>query len=127
MRLNALVGSIGWLAPAVIAVPFATMRESAGGESALLAVIVWWALATIGCGIAGAILGSGPTARAARMDVFLGGLTGVSLAWIASFVLGMAIHAIVGVLDLGPVAQLIPVPFVLAYGLGFGITTLATR
>jgi hypothetical protein len=125
--LRVAVGALGWIGPGLVSLPIAAAHESAGGESALGAVIVWWVLATLGCAIAGILLGLGPLPARDREGRFWAGLAGVSLAWIAAIAVSIAIEAIVKVLHLGPLAFLIPVPFVLAYGAGFGLAALFTR
>jgi hypothetical protein len=124
---NFRLGALGWIAPGVVAVPFALMREAAGGESALLAVIVWWGLSTVGCVVAGVLVGAGIKAGGTMSDAFWGGLAGVSAAWIAALVVTIAIEVFVRVLHLGPAAFLMPIPFVLGYGIGFGLTVMVRK
>jgi hypothetical protein len=120
-------GALGWVIPGLIALPFALGHESAGGESALMAVLVWWALGAIGCLVAGLIIGAGIERAGSVADAFTEGLTGVAIAWFAALAVSMAIETLVGVLHLGPVTFLLPIPFVLGYVVGFGIGYAASR
>lgn len=112
--------------PGIVAMPVALLPQSAGGESALAAVIAWWALGAVGCLVAGARIGS--RAAAGKVgDAFMEGFAGVATAWVAAVVLAMVIEATVRVLHIGAVSLLIPLPFVIGYGIGFGLARLAHR
>jgi hypothetical protein len=125
-RRNFVWGVLGWFAPGVVAIPFALLPQAAGGESALLAVILWWAAGTLGCLIAGAKVAA--AAQPGEVgNAFMEGISGVALAWIGSIALAAAIKAIVGVLDIGAVAFLIPIPFAVGYGIGFGLARMTRR
>lgn len=126
-RRNFTLGALGWVAPGIVAVPFAAMREAAGGESALLAVIVWWGLGVIGCLVAGVKVGAGVGPAGSVSDAFLGGLAGVSTAWIGAVAVSVAIEIFVRVLHLGGASFLLPIPFVLGYGVGFALTVMVRR
>jgi hypothetical protein len=118
------LGALGWIAPGIVALPFAAMSEAAGGESALAAVIVWWGLGVVGCVVAGVMVGAGIQAKGRVADAFWSGLAGVSTAWIAAVAVTVAIEIFVRVLHLGAVTFLLPVPFVLGYGVGFAFVVL---
>jgi hypothetical protein len=66
-------------------------------------------------------VGAGVQAEGATSDAFVYGLGGVAIAWLAALAVSMAIETFVGVLHIGPVAFLLPIPFVLGYALGFGV------
>jgi hypothetical protein len=110
--------------PGVVALPFAAMHEAAGGESALLALLIWVALGVVGCVVAGVMVGAGVEAKGRVADAFWSGLAGVSTAWIAAVAVTVAIEIFVRVLHLGAVTFLLPVPFVLGYGVGFAFVVL---
>jgi hypothetical protein len=123
-------GVLGWAVPGLIALPLAWAHESSGGESALLAVLVWWGLGVVGCLVAGVMVGmvgARVQAEGATIDAFSYGLAGVAIAWFAALAVSMAIETLVGVLHLGPVAFLLPLPFVLGYALGFGVGFVTSR
>ncbi len=117
-------GVLGWAVPGLIALPLAWGHESSGGESAFLAVLIWWGLGVVGCLVAGVMVGmagAGVQADGATTDAFWHGFAGVAIAWLAALAVSMAIEIFVGVLHLGPVAFLLPIPFVLGYAVGFGV------
>lgn len=118
------LGALGWIAPGIVALPFAAMSEAAGGESALVAIIVWWGLGVVGCVVAGVMVGAGIGAKGTVADAFWSGLAGVSTAWIAAVAVTVAIDTFVRVLDISAVTFLLPVPFVLGYGVGFAFVVL---
>ncbi|HSO28940.1 MAG TPA: hypothetical protein VLS28_03495 [Candidatus Sulfomarinibacteraceae bacterium] len=118
------IGALGWIVPGIVAMPLAAMREAAGGESALAALIVWWGLGVVGCVVAGWRVGAGISAGTSVADAFLGGLAGVSTAWIGALAVNVAIETFVRVLHLGAVTLLLPIPFVVGYGVGFGISVM---
>jgi hypothetical protein len=123
-------GVLGWAIPGLIALPLALGHESSGGESALLAVLVWWGLGVVGCLVAGVMVGmvgAGVQAEGATIDAFRYGLAGVAIAWFGALAVSMAIETFVGVLHLGPAAFLLPIPFVLGYAVGFGVGFLIGR
>ena len=122
-----LFGLLGWLAPGAVALPFAFMSEVAGGEAALMAIIVWWGLGVIGCLIAGGAVGAGVAGMGPRANDFRGGLAGVAAAWLAALIANMVIESAVQVLHLGALTFLLPIPFVIGYGVGFAVGAVANR
>ncbi len=119
------LGALGWIMPGVVALPFAARPEAAGGESAFLALLIWVALGVVGCFVAGVMVGaSGIEAKGTAADFFWGGLAGVSTAWIAAVAVSVAIDVFVRVLSLDAATFLLPVPFVLGYGVGFAFIVL---
>jgi hypothetical protein len=90
-------------------------------------LIVWWGLGVVGCtvgGAAAAVLGrkSGRLAHA-----FKSGLAGVSVAWLGAIAVEVAVETFVGVLHLGGLSILMPIPFILGYGIGFGLAAILSR
>ena len=128
MRNRAVVlGVLGWLLPSLAALPVAAGRESAGGEAALGGLLVWWALATVGCFVAGLLIAVDSRARPLESGAFGRGLVGVAAAWIATISVGALVEANVSVLHLGGVPSLVPIAFVVAYAVGFGLVALLAR
>lgn len=121
------LGALGWIVPGIVALPFAAMGEAAGGESALAAVLVWWGLGVVGCLIAGVKIGTAVEAKGAMSDAFWSGLGGVATAWAGALAVNVVIEAFVKVLHLGPLTLLLPLPFVVGYGLGFAFAVLARK
>jgi len=120
-------GVLGWLIPGLIALPLAWGHESSGGEAVLFAALVWWGLGVVGCLVAGVLVGVGIERAGSVADAFVEGLAGVGVAWFAAIVVGVAIETFVGVVHLGPVPLLLPIPFVLGYGVGFGVGLVMGR
>jgi hypothetical protein len=77
--------------------------------------------------VAGVTVGASIKAEETVSDAFLGGLAGVSTAWIAAVAVSVAIEIFVRVLHLGGAAFLLPIPFVLGYGVGFALTVMVRR
>jgi hypothetical protein len=119
-----VAGILGWVVPGIVAIPIAVGHESAEGEAALGALIVWFGLGVVGSligGIAAAVAGreSGRLAEA-----FLSGVGGVSVAWLVAIGAEVAVAAFVTVLHTGGLGLLLPLPFLLAFSVGFGLSAL---
>jgi hypothetical protein len=124
VRSAFVAGMLGWVVPGIVAIPIAVGHESAGGEAALGALIVWFGLSVIGSligGISAAVAGreSGRLAEA-----FLSGVGGVSVAWLVAIGAEIAVAALVTVLHTGGLGLLMPLLFLLALSVGFGLCAL---
>jgi hypothetical protein len=120
-------GLLGWVVPGIVAVPLVGTNESAGGEAALGILFVWWGLGVVGCAVGGAaaaVLG-GKSGRPAH--AFKSGLAGVSVAWVGAFAAEVAVNMFVRVLHLGGLSILLPIPFILGYGVGFALCAVLFR
>jgi hypothetical protein len=121
------IGLFGWIVPGILAFLLMGTHESAGGEAAVGILFAWWALGVVGCFIAGvgaAVIGrdSGNLTEALR-----NGLGGVALAWVAAIAVEMVVTASISVLHMGGLSVLMPIPFVIGYGVGFGLAAVLSR
>jgi hypothetical protein len=126
-RRNFATGVLGWAVPGVVALLFAGRSEDAGGETALLVVVVWVGIGVIGCAVAGAIVGAGLETAGTASKAFLDGLAGIATAWIAAVAASVVIETVVKVLHLGAVTILLPIPFVIGYAVGFALLAMLNR
>jgi hypothetical protein len=120
-------GLFGWIVPGILAFLLVGTHESAGGEAALGMLIVWWALGVIGCAIAGIAAGALGRGSGNLGRAFQGGLAGVCVSWIAAIAAEAVVTMFVSVLHTGGLTLLMPVPFVLGYGAGFGLAAILSR
>jgi hypothetical protein len=124
---NIAYGVLGWAVPGIVALPLALLRESSGGESALVAVLAWWGLGVIGCSVAGAAVGAGGKGPGTVAQAFWAGLGGVATSWVAALAVSVVIEAVVQVLHLGAVSFLLPIPLVVGYVVGFAVGAIFLR
>lgn len=116
-RRAALYALLGWGVPLLVCLPLAGTHESAGGEAALFAGIVWlFVLGPLGS-LAAGIRAAGLSPRSS--DPGSAWLAGFVVTWLAILPI-IAYDAAVDVVEVGGAVLPLALPLVAAFCVGFG-------